>query len=289
MTLRANFLHGVIAAIAVQASLATASAEPAMWVIRDEDSTIYLLGTIHVLRPDTAWQTPKIKNAVAESTELWTEIAGGETDMAALIGKYGFSPKKPLSRRLQPKQKERIWKMAKEYGFPTKLLEPMKPWYAALTWTMLPIYKAGYNPQAGVEAFLTTQARFEGDKLAGFETLEEQIEIMNGLPEAEQIKYLMETLADVEKGLAELEKLIGAWAEGDTDHLAKEFVEEMARDAPSLYKRMFVDRNTRWSQQIAEMLKGSGVQFVAVGAGHLVGPDSVQELLRQQGIKAERY
>ena len=278
-----------VAAVAALAIASAAKAEPAMWVIKDDDSTIYLLGTIHILRPNTVWQTPRIKSAIAESTELWLELAGADAETASLLGKYGLDAKKPLSARLKPEQKERVLKTAERYSFPPHLLEPMKPWYAAMTLTMLPLFKAGYNPNAGVEMILTVQAKAEGDKLVGLETAEEQLQMMNGLSEADQVALLMQTVGDIEEGLAEIEKLIEAWNEGDTNHLAQEFVTEMKREAPSLYQRIFVARNQRWSEQIAGLLKGSGVQFIAVGAGHLVGPDSVQQLLLKKGIKAERY
>jgi uncharacterized protein YbaP (TraB family) len=165
----------------------------------------------------------------------------------------------------------------------------MKPWYAALTLTMLPMFKAGYNPSAGVETVLTVQAKVEGDKVLGLETTEEQIQFMNQLPEADQIAFLMESVDEVEKGMAELEEMTKPWSEGDLGNLAAKMAEEMKRDAPSLYRTLLVERNVRWSRQIAKLLKRSGVQFIAVGAGHLVGDDSVQVQLAKRGIKAERY
>ncbi len=133
-----------------------------MWVIKDKNSTIYLFGTIHILRNTTAWNSPKIKQAVGESTELWLEIAGGESEAPNLLAKYGLDPENPLSKRLNAEQHARLVKTAESYTFPMPLLEPMKPWYAAMTLTMLPIFKAGYNPNAGVEPSLTLQARLEG-------------------------------------------------------------------------------------------------------------------------------
>ena len=266
-----------------------APAEPAMWIIKDKDSTIYLLGTIHVLRSDTVWNVPKIKEALGESTEFWMEIADMEQDMVKLLGKYGLDPKKPLSRRLKPDQMERVRQAAEQYTFPLELLEPMKPWYAAVTLTMLPLAKAGYNASAGVEVALRLQARLEGDKIVGLETTEEQLQMMDSMSERDQIAFLMEQLTDVEAGLAELERLTKAWSEGDLDYLAEEFVGEAKRVSPTLYRRMFTERNIRWSREIATLLKRSGVQFIAVGAGHLVGPDSVQAQLAKRGIKAERY
>jgi hypothetical protein len=266
-----------------------ASAEPAMWIIKDSDSTIYLLGTVHLLRSDTAWQTPKIKSAVSESTELWLEVANVDASVTNLLAKYGMDPKKPLSRRLNPEQHERLLKMAESYSFPANLLEPMKPWYAGMTLMMLPLFKAGYKPNAGVETLLIAQASAEGDKIAGLEKVEDQLKMLDGLPEADQISYLMETLDKIDEGMAEFEGLVRAWSEGNTDQLADKFVGEMKRDAPSLYQGMIVARNRRWTKQISAILKRSGVQFVAVGAGHLVGPEGVPELLRKQGLQVDRY
>jgi uncharacterized protein YbaP (TraB family) len=95
------------------ALLATsAHAEPAMWVIKDRDSTIYLLGTIHILRNETVWNTPKIKAALFESKELWLEVVDAEGTTMSLVGKYGMDPARPLSKRLKPEQMERVVKAA---------------------------------------------------------------------------------------------------------------------------------------------------------------------------------
>jgi hypothetical protein len=278
-----------VALFAILVFALPARGEPAMWIIKDKDSTIYLLGTIHILRPDTLWNVPKIKQALGESTELWMEIADLEGDTISLLAKYGVDPKKQLSTRLKPEQMERLRQAAEQYTFPLELLEPMKPWYAALTFAMLPLAKAGYSVNAGVEMSLRLQARLEGDKIVGLETMEQQLQMMDGTPEKDQIAYLMETLEDVEEGLALLERLTKAWSEGHVDAVMEELTAEMKREAPALYRRMFTERNLRWSRQIAALLKRSGVQFIAVGAGHLGGPDSVQAQLAKRGIKAERY
>lgn len=262
-----------------------------MWVIKDEDSTIYLLGTFHILRPETIWNVDKIKQALGESTELWLEVVDdGKMDaLTGLIQKYGYDRKKPLSRRLTKEQRARLAKTAELYTFPMKLLEPMKPWYAGITLMMMPLLKAGYNPNAGVEQVLQFEARAQGDTVAALETMEEQLQMLSSLSEADQIALLMQTLGDVEEGLAYIEKVEKAWSEGDTGALEKVFVEEMKTASAALYQRMLTDRNVRWSEKIAEMLKGSGVQMIAVGAGHLVGPDSVQAQLAKHEIIAEQY
>lgn len=126
------WLLGAVAALIVLAVVARA--EPAMWVIRNKDSTIYLIGTLHLLRHDTEWNAAKVRKAVAESSELWLEVADidNQASVAPLIAQYGIDPEKPLSSKLNTAQKGRLAKLAATYGVPLASLEPMKPWMAAL-------------------------------------------------------------------------------------------------------------------------------------------------------------
>jgi uncharacterized protein YbaP (TraB family) len=268
-----------------------AKAEPAMWVIRDKDSTIYLIGTLHLLRHDTEWNSAKVKKAVTESTELWLEIADvdDQATLLPLVAKYGMDREKPLSSKLNPAQKEKLAKLTETYGIPVVSLETMKPWMAALMLAVLPLQKSGYDPNAGIDRFLKAQAEKEGDKIFGFETMEQQVRIFADMPESEQVAFLDETLDEVEKGLDLLDKLAKAWIDGDTETIGRILVDDFKKEAPAVYQKLLVQRNVAWSEKIVEMLKGSGVQQIAVGAAHLAGPDSLQVQLAKRGIKVERY
>jgi uncharacterized protein YbaP (TraB family) len=281
----------LIAAAVGLATGATVKAEPAMWVIRDADSTIYLIGTMHLLKHDTDWNAAKVKKAVHESTELWLEIADADNQaaMAPLMAKYGVDPTHPLSTKLDDEQRKRLEKTAATYGIPTATLEQLQPWLAAIVLAIGPIAKAGYDPKDGVERILTAQATAEGDKIRGLETAEEQFRILADMPEKEQVAFLMGILDDLDKGMELLDQLAKAWMDGDVDAIARLSVDEMKRESPAVYQKVIVQRNIRWSDKIAEMLKGSGVQQIAVGAAHLAGPDSVQVQLAKRGIKVERY
>ncbi len=272
-------------------AVASAKTEPAMWVITDADSTIYLIGTLHLLKHDTEWNAEKVKKTVHESTELWLEVADfdNQSALAPLMAKFGVDPQHPLSTRLNEEQRKRLEKVATTYNIPAASLEPMRPWLAALVLAVGPIMKAGYDPKAGVERVLNAQAVAEGDKIRGFETAEQQIRILADLSDAEQIAFLMSMLDDLEKGLDLLDQLAKAWIDGDIDTITRLSVDEMKREAPSVYQKLIVQRNIAWSEKIVEMLKGSGVQQIAVGAAHLAGPDSVQAQLAKRGIKVERY
>jgi uncharacterized protein YbaP (TraB family) len=268
-----------------------AKAEPAMWVIRDKDSTIYLIGTLHLLRHETEWDSAKVKKAVTESSELWLEVANidDQASILPLMAQYGMDPKKTLSSKLTAAQNEKLSKVAATYGVPLESLEPLKPWMAGLMFAVLPLQKAGYDPNAGIDRLLRAQAEKEGDKIHGFETAEEQVRFFADLPEPEQIAFLEETLGEAEEGLAQLEKLARAWIDGDTATIGNLLVTELKNEAPAVYQKLVVQRNIAWSKKIAEILQGSGVQQIAVGAAHLAGPDSLQVQLAKRGIKVERY
>jgi uncharacterized protein YbaP (TraB family) len=262
-----------------------------MWVIRDKDSTIYLVGTIHLLRHESEWNAAKVRKTVTESSELWLEVANIDDQASALplITQYGMDPEKTLSSKLNFVQKEKLAKVADTYGVPPESLEPMRPWLAALTFSVLPFLKAGYDPNAGVDRLLKAQAEKEGDRIQGFETAEQQVRFLADLPEPDQIAFLEETIEDAEKGIAQLEKLAKAWMDGDNETIGNVLVNDFKKEAPALYQKLLVQRNIAWSEKIAEILKGSGVQQIAVGAAHLAGPDSVQVQLAKRGIKVERY
>jgi uncharacterized protein YbaP (TraB family) len=269
----------------------SAKAEPAMWVIKDSDSTIYLIGTLHLLKHDTEWNAEKVKKTVKESTELWLEIADFD-DQSALLGlvtKLGMDAEHPLSSKLNDQQKEKLAKIAGGFGVPSATLEPMRPWMAAFLLAEMQFLKAGYDPKAGVERTLKAQAVAEGDKVQGFETAEEQLRMLADLPEADQVAFLSTMLDDLEKGMELVEQLAKAWLNGDTDTIARLADDEIKREAPRVYEKLIVKRNIAWSEKIEKMLKGSGVQLIAVGAAHLAGSDSVQAQLAKRGIKVERY
>jgi uncharacterized protein YbaP (TraB family) len=100
---------------------------------------------------------------------------------------------------------------------------------------------------------------------------------------------LRSTLQDYDQAPVELDRMVAEWAKGDTENLGKMLVDEMKGASPALYDEILTKRNANWAVKIEEMLKGSGTVFIAVGAGHLIGPDSVQVQLKARGIEATRF
>jgi uncharacterized protein YbaP (TraB family) len=265
-------------------------AEPALWAIRDKDSTIYLFGTVHVLRPTTQWRSPKIAKAFQDADDLVMEIEQPEdaATTRALMLKYGVDQAAPLSSKLKPESYAKLQAAAQGMGFPPQALEPMRPWLAALTVSLTPLLKAGYDPESGVEKLLSTQAKAAGKPISAFETMEQQMRFFADMTPAQENQLLESTLDEIDEGPAKVDALVTAWASGDEVELKRQMVDELQNDYPDVYKLLLVDRNHDWARQLKVKLGGAGVSFVAVGAGHLAGPDSLQAELGKLGVQVER-
>ncbi|WP_336976264.1 TraB/GumN family protein [Brevundimonas nasdae] len=262
---------------------------PALWVVRDADSTLYLFGSVHVLRPTTGWSSPRVEAAFDSASDIWFEISNPDDQAAImpLIQQHGLSPETPLSSRLTPQENAEMDAAAQAMGASAAQLQPMKPWLAALSLSVAPLIKAGYDPKSGVELVLKARAETAGKPIHGFETIDKQIGILAGLPDDVQLAFLRETLKDYENAATKLDEMVEAWARGDVATLDRVTITEMKEASPALYQAVLVDRNTDWANQIQTLLEGSGTAFIAVGAAHLTGDDSVQAILKKRGVTVE--
>lgn len=262
---------------------------PALWVVRDADSTLYLFGSVHVLRPTTGWSSPRVEAAFDSASDIWFEISNPDDQAAImpLIQQHGLSPETPLSSRLTPQENAELDAAAQVMGASAAQLQPMKPWLAALSLSVAPLIKAGYDPKSGVELVLKARAEAAGKPIHGFETIDKQIGILAGLPDDVQLAFLRETLKDYENAATKLDEMVEAWARGDVATLDRVTITEMKEASPALYQAVLVDRNTDWANQIQTLLEGSGTAFIAVGAAHLTGDDSVQAILQKRGVTVE--
>lgn len=292
---------GMVAALVLQPAPAFAAARaaapvqatgsgPALWVVRDEDSTLYLFGTVHVLRPETLWRWTVVEQAFDSADRVVLEISNPDDQAAImpLIQQHGMSPDRPLSSLLTAEERAKLDAAAQTMGASGAALDPMRPWLAALTLSVAPLVKAGYDPQSGVELVLKARAAAAGKEVAGFETIDEQVRILAGFPEEAQLAFLRTTLDDFEDATTELDRMVEAWAKGDVRAIDRMGVQPMRRENRAVYDALLVRRNTNWADQIETMLEGSGTVFIAVGAAHLAGGDSVQAILDRRGVEVER-
>lgn len=279
--------------LAVVASAAPALAQPAMWAVKDADSTIYLLGTVHLLKPETQWKTPLLEKAIGASEALWLELPTTDPnamagEMMMLVTRYGLAPAKPLSKSLTPAEMKTLDEAARVAGLSGAQLNVFRPWFAALTISNAAMTRAGYDPASGVDSKIEAAFKARGIKPTGLETAEEQIKVFAGMSYDDELAYLRETMAEYENASTELDTMVAQWSHADLAGLEKTFVTDMKTESPDLYAALLTSRNANWAAKIEQMLAGKGVTFIAVGAGHLIGEDSVLAMLAAKGIPSER-
>lgn len=270
--------------------LPATGAGPALWVVKDADSTLYLFGTVHVLKPTTAWGSAKVDAAFDAASDIYFEISNPDDQaaMMPLIQQYGLSPQTPLSSLLTPAEIADLDTAAKTIGASAAQLDAFRPWLAGLSLSLAPLVKAGYDPASGVELKLKARAQAAGKPVHGFETIDEQVKVLATLPEADQLEFLRSTLHSFDDAASELDGLVTAWAAGDVATLQKLGVDDFKTEAPAIYEALLTRRNAGFADDIQDVLAGSGVAFIAVGAAHLVGPDSVQAMLEARGVTVEK-
>jgi uncharacterized protein len=274
---------------AVSAAAAkTVDADPALWVVKNADTTIYLFGTVHILKPGLSWFDEAVKQAFDKSDRLVLELVEpSEAETQSVFTRYAIDESgKPLRSKLNDKDKATYEKAMKGVGIPAEAFDPFDPWAAAITMQMVGMMKNGFQPGSGVESVLSAEAKATKKPIEGVETMESQLTIFDTLPQETQLAFLVETAGTMDKMNASFDKLIDSWTKADPDTLAALMNEGMSD--PVLYDKLLTQRNANWAKWISEQMKKPGTTFMAVGAGHLAGRNSVQEFLEGYGLKAER-
>ncbi|MFA5969408.1 MAG: TraB/GumN family protein [Sphingomonas sp.] len=265
-------------------------ADPALWVVKDKDTTIYLFGTIHVLKPGLSWFDEAVKKAFDKSDQLVLEIplpdpAKARDVVLPLALDTGGTP---LSTKVPEAKRAAYVAALAKLGLQPAQLDPVLPWFAAVTMAQISVMKAGYSPDNGAEKQLDAAAQAQHKPVIGLETLQQQLGYFHDLPESDQMAFLLAGVDDIDKFDTDLKAMVDSWAHGQPEKLA-ELLNKDVDVQPNLYKVLLVNRNARWADWIDERLKQPGTIFIAVGAGHLAGKDSVQnQLAAKYHIKAER-
>jgi uncharacterized protein len=273
---------------AATAPVQTVDVDPALWVVMDADTTIYLFGTVHILKPGMGWFDEAVKDAFDKSDRLVLEMV--EPDAATtqkLFAKYGLDTSgKTLTSKMTEEEKAVYAKAMEKVGLPVAAFEPLDPWAAAVTMQIVGLQKGGYDVTSGVETQLTAAAKAKNKPISGVETMESQLAIFDTLSQEVQVKFLIEGAKAIDTMNASMDNMVALWAKPDPEGLAG-LMNEGLTD-PKLYAALLTKRNANWAAWINKQLEKPGTTFMAVGAGHLSGATSVPQLLGAYGIKAER-
>jgi len=259
-----------------------------LWKAQGESNIVYLFGSVHLLKA-TDYPLP----AAIESAFTNSQIAVFETDIdkmddpalqMSMMGRLMLPADQTLRQNLSSNVYESLSKHAAEVGLPMGTLERFRPAAAVMTVEVMQLTALGADPQLGVDKHFFKLARDASKHIIPLETPEFQIGLLVGFTKDEENLMVEKSLEDIDNEKKLYGEMVQAWKTGDSASLEK-MLNEMRTDAPSIFKKLVSDRTASWIPQFEKLLHGSGNAIVIVGAGHLVGPDGVVELLKKKGVK----
>jgi len=265
---------------------------PAHWVIADEDTTLTIFGTVHLLKPETKWDKARFEALIKTSDGLILELDESQTSpevMTPLVMQYGMYPAgDSLDKHISDDVMGKVTAWAEGKGIPMIAMNQMRPWMVELTVSITELQAQGLDPDAGVEKIFETAAKAANVTITGLESAEDQIKIFALMSDEHQAKMLADGFDDIENMEAEMDKMTAVWATGDTAGLAALMNEGMTDD-PEFAEAILYARNRNWIVSIESlMVSNEGAYMMAVGAGHLVGDKSVIDLLEKAGWTVTR-
>jgi len=263
--------------------------DPAMYKIADEDTTIYVLGTIHVLPSHYTWFDGEIKTAFDVSEELVLEMVTPDpAAMQGLVQSLAVDPEgKTVRSYFDDDFKAKYDAHLASMDIPPAAFDVFEPWMVSVTLSSIQMMSMGLNPEAGVETVLTAAAAASGKPVSGLETAEEQLGFFDTLSKDAQLYMLKSGIDDWAEGEKVLADMLKDWSDGDIAGLADLMNEAMA-EQPELNEALLTARNARWAEWVKTRLETPGTVFMAVGAGHIGGEGSLFDVLDDDGITAER-
>ena len=278
---------------AADKAIAAANYEPrpALWLLADEDTRIYLFGTVHILPANFRWVSPAVERTIAEADELVVETHEepgkefGEEELALLL----LDTPIPLAQRVPEASRPALANAIEKAGIPRDFFDDLRTWAAAMFLGVAVMLKdygiEDVDDAPGVEDLLEARFRQAGKPILSVEEASDVLRSLNGIPEEKQVELLVKGLEEIGREDANLAEDDHNWATGKVEALA---IVEGEEFPAALYDALLTKRNTTWTEWLARRLEKPGTVMFAVGAGHLAGRDSVQEMLAKRGLKVVR-
>jgi uncharacterized protein len=242
-----------------------------------------------VLRPGDYPLSPVVMQAYTSSKSLLMEINLADMDLeqlqAEMLASAMLPEGKSLPGVLGPQRYSRAESLARDVGVELATFDQFAPWFAAEAISQLQLLQLGFQPTSGVEMYFLERARSDGKSIAGLETVHDQIALFEGLSLDAQAEYLVASLEQAHELPKQVDDMVHAWQRGDTVWFDDQLKSELGRD-PVLYQSVLAARNRKWIPKIEALLNDDKNYLVIVGTGHLVGRNSVIDLLKKDGVGA---
>ncbi len=269
----------------------SAASKHCLWEVAGSSNKVFLLGSLHLLKSDAYPLAKKINNAYSVSSKVVFETdIGGMMDPAvqARMLSMGLYPEgESLFQNISGEMRSTLQKRMADLGLPMEQFARFKPWFLAVTLTTLELQQLGFSPAYGIDVHYYARARSDGKEIDFFEAIDYQLDLLGSMSAEDQNAFLGQTLKDLEIAAEMADDMMRYWQKGQVDKLYSLLFKSF-EDYPEIENRLLLQRNKDWVKKIETMLGEPESIFIVVGAGHLVGPQSVVALLKQKGYKVRQ-
>ena len=267
------------------------SSKSCLWSIQTQSNKFYLLGSLHLLKQDAYPLSAAIESAYNDSQKIVfeTDIAAmQEPAIQAIMLELGLYPEgQNMLQNLDGGTRQSLEKKMAELGLPLEQFSRFKPWFMALTLTTLELQKLGFNPSYGVDVHFFNKATDDGKEIGSLESVTYQLNLFGKMDKQDQNAFLNQTLKDLEVVDELAGDLVKFWKTGDAKNLHA-LLYKSFKDYPDLHDRLLIQRNKKWVKEIEGAMRENKNALFVVGAGHLVGPESVVDLLKKKGYQVKQ-
>ena len=267
----------------------TKVAKHCLWRVKGATNSVYLLGSVHLLKENFYPLPEPIETAYSNCATVVFEI--DQDRPAEIQQKFAAVRRLPDNKTLEDVLSKETYALLESYlqtnKIPMQAFERLQPWMVALFLAAREWEKLGYDPDAGVEHYFFDKAKADHKRMDALETIDFQLGLFTSLTPEENDSLVKGTLLEVKESRKMIGALVAAWKAGDVNKLDK-LVSVGMKEFPRLHKKLVIDRNHQWIGQIEQMIKSGQNIFVVVGAGHLGGKQGVLELLKAKGYKLEQ-
>jgi uncharacterized protein YbaP (TraB family) len=262
-----------------------------LWKISSNTNTVYLLGSVHVLKQDAYPLDKSIEKAYENSPRLFFEVNLDELDAQKLqqltFAKGVYNDGRTLKDDLSTQAYEFAKKRLTDQGLDIVKFERLKPWLLAMSIEVRELQRLGFDPSQGVDKYFYEKAKKDKKQIDGFETAEYQLNLMGDMPAGMQEAMLLQTMADIDDVQKEFNVIIEAWKSGNAEALDTVLLKSF-QDFPDVYQRLITDRNKNWMPRIESLIGQKENAMIILGAAHLVGKDGILSSLKQKGYQVEQ-
>ena len=289
-----NFLKTglYVSALGVAVGISTPGlADTSVWEVKSDSNTVYLGGTVHVLRTSDYPLPPEYEQAYQAASHIYFETDIDAMNDASvqeqMMRELTYQDERSLKTVLNAEAYTALSDYMAELGMPLMMMEKNKPGMVTIILQGLELQRIGFTPH-GVDAYFNTRAIGDAKSRGQLETMAEQIGFLAAMGEGNESEFILYSLEGLRETSALLEESIQAWREGDNDKLSDLLIDDMRNELPQIYDSLLRQRNLNWIPQIEQMLSDGDTEFVLVGAAHLVGSEGLLTLLRDRGYQVRQ-